>query len=115
LPFFVLSATAPLLQRWFAGLGHPRGSDPYFLYVASNLGSMLALASYPLVIEPLIGLRAQTSLWRMGYLVLAALLVACAVATLRRRSTPAASLVETAGPVAAIGNRRRARWLVLAF
>src|SRR5262245_37076164 len=52
LPLFVVSASAPLLQRWFAATGHPSGADPYFLYGASNLGSMLALLAYPIVIEP---------------------------------------------------------------
>ncbi len=52
LPFFVLSSSAPLLQKWFANTEHPGASDPYFLYSASNLGSMLALLSYPSLIEP---------------------------------------------------------------
>src|SRR5208282_4455874 len=47
LPFFVLSSSAPLLQKWFANTDHPSAKDPYFLYAASNLGSMLALLSYP--------------------------------------------------------------------
>ena len=47
LPFFVVSATAPLLQQWFSRTGHPAARDPYFLYAASNLGSMLALLGYP--------------------------------------------------------------------
>src|SRR5262245_46099855 len=47
LPFFVVSTSGPLLQRWFAATGHPRAADPYFLYAASNLGSMLALLGYP--------------------------------------------------------------------
>src|SRR5712692_5627820 len=41
LPFLVVSATAPLLQKWFTATGHPAARDPYFLYAASNLGSML--------------------------------------------------------------------------
>src|SRR6266404_3319546 len=48
LPFFVVATSAPLLQRWFASTGHPAAKDPYFLYSASNLGSLLALLSYPL-------------------------------------------------------------------
>ena len=47
-----MAATAPLLQKWFAASGHPAGRDPYFLYGASNLGSMLALLGYPLLLEP---------------------------------------------------------------
>ena len=62
-------ATAPLLQQWFTHTGHPAARDPYFLYAASNLGSMLALLAYPLLIEPRVHLRgvgwlSQTWLWR---------------------------------------------------
>ena len=56
LPFFVISTTAPLLQKWFAGTGHKASSDPYFLYSTSNAGSLLALLAYPFLIEPRIGL-----------------------------------------------------------
>src|SRR5207253_1250857 len=52
LPFFVVATGAPLVQRWFAATGHRAGRDPYFLYAASNAGSMLGLVSYPLVVEP---------------------------------------------------------------
>ena len=47
LPFFAVSANAPLLQAWFARTGHPHAGDPYFLYGASNLGSLIALLAYP--------------------------------------------------------------------
>lgn len=60
LPFFVVSTSAPLLQRWFAVLPVPSARDPYFLYSASNLGSMLALLGYPFLLEPLTGTRQQT-------------------------------------------------------
>src|SRR5581483_8995262 len=57
LPFLAVSANAPLLQAWFARTGHPHGRDPYFLYAASNLGSLIALLGYPFVLEPAFGLR----------------------------------------------------------
>ena len=59
LPFFAVSASAPLLQAWFARTDHAQARDPYFLYGASNVGSLLALLAYPLVIEPTLGLKAQ--------------------------------------------------------
>src|SRR5215472_6001559 len=59
LPFLVVSATAPLLQKWFSHTGHAAASDPYFLYAASNLGSMLALLGYPTLIEPRLHLRGE--------------------------------------------------------
>jgi len=55
-PFVLLAATAPLLQRWFSRLDHPDASDPYFLYAVSNLGSFTGLLAYPFLIEPWLGL-----------------------------------------------------------
>src|SRR5205807_555165 len=79
LPFFVVAASAPLLQKWFADTGHPDARDPYFLYAASNLGSLIALAGYPFLVEPLMTLAAQRVAWAAGYGVLVALIAACAV------------------------------------
>ena len=84
LPFFVLAATAPLLQSWFARSGHPDAGNPYALYVASNVGSFVALLAYPLLIEPLLPLRAQTSGWMMAFALLAAGLATCAAMTIWR-------------------------------
>jgi hypothetical protein len=77
LPFLVVSTTAPLLQKWFAHTGHPASRDPYFLYGASNLGSLLALVAYPVVIEPALGLSSQSWLWAFGYFGLIGTLLAC--------------------------------------
>ncbi len=66
LPFFALSTMAPLVQRWFATLPGPSASNPYFLYAASNTGSMLALLAYPFVLEPLWGTRTQMLAWAGG-------------------------------------------------
>ena len=68
-PFAVLSATAPLLQAWFARVraGHADGANPYVLYAASNLGSFLALLAYPVLIEPLASLSQQQWGWSGGY------------------------------------------------
>jgi SAM-dependent methyltransferase len=79
LPFFVVSASAPMLQAWFSQTAHPSAKDPYFLYSASNLGSMLALLGYPLAIEPLLPLAAQSRLWMVGYGWLTVLTAFCAV------------------------------------
>jgi hypothetical protein len=70
LPFFALAANSPLLQAWFARSDHPAAKDPYFLYAASNVGSFLALLSYPLIIEPLIPLTDQTWIWTIGFYIL---------------------------------------------
>ncbi len=79
LPMFVVSASAPLLQKWFASTSHPAAKDPYFLYGASNLGSMLTLIAYPLVVEPNLRLDQQSFDWTIGYGVLVTLTAACAV------------------------------------
>lgn len=82
LPFFAISAQAPLLQRWFAHTKDPNARDPYFLYSASNLGSMLALLAYPALIEPVLGLTRQSLLWTIGYGGLCVLTLGSAVALL---------------------------------
>src|ERR1700688_5198043 len=63
LPFFILSTTGPLLQTWFAQ-SH-QGASPYRLYALSNIGSLLALVTYPFVVEPALSLRAQALLWSL--------------------------------------------------
>ena len=73
LPFLALAANAPMLQAWFARSGHAHAHDPYFLYAASNLGSLLALLSYPFFLEPVFGLTQMSSIWTVGYAVLVAL------------------------------------------
>jgi hypothetical protein len=78
-PFFVVSTSAPLLQKWFASTPHPAARDPYFLYGSSNLGSMLALVGYPFVYEYFVPLSAQSNLWVVGYAVLVCLIGGCAV------------------------------------
>ncbi|MDQ4132335.1 MAG: fused MFS/spermidine synthase [Actinomycetota bacterium] len=135
LPFFVLSATGPLLQRWFTNTPHASAHDPYFLYRASNLGSMLALLAYPVLIEPRLRLADQRTAWAVAYVGLAALTVVCAV--VRWRSPAQAATVATGGsepapqatdgPTAGadvearspvddrIGTARRCRWVLLAF
>ena len=65
-PFFAISATAPLLQRWFSRTSHPAASDPYFLYASGNAGSLLGLLAYPLVIERTSTLHTQRAAWSIG-------------------------------------------------
>ncbi|HEX8192831.1 MAG TPA: hypothetical protein VF552_08010 [Allosphingosinicella sp.] len=74
--FFIVSAQAPLMQRWYA-LESSRG-DPYPLYAASNLGSFAGLISYPLIVEPLMTLEQQSWLWTALYAFLVLLVAGCA-------------------------------------
>lgn len=121
LPFLAVSATAPLLQRWFADTGHCRAHDPYFLYSSSNVGSVAGLLLYPLAIEPSFSLASQASLWAVGFGLLAALTLACAAAMWRSRKRRVADPPErapkepgAASPQAPTG-RDRAWWFVLAM
>lgn len=91
LPYFALSTTSPLVQAWFS-VAKP-GRSPYVLYSLSNLGSLLALASYPFAIEPLLRLRCQSWSWSAGFVVFAVLCGGCAVQAYRRKKT-----VEATGP-----------------
>ena len=122
LPFFTLSATAPLLQAWFVRTDHPSATDPYFLYSASNLGSMVALLGYPFLIEPLLPLRVQAMWWSGGYLLLTGLISVCALVAVRasRLKDPGVSsessrvysgTLRTSRP----GTTQRIRWVLLAF
>jgi hypothetical protein len=125
LPFLVVSATAPLLQRWFTHTGHPAARDPYFLYAASNLGSMLALLGYPALMEPHLHLQgstwlSQTALWSLGYATLAVLIALCALALWWKPApTPGPTLAEAETASAPAEGRprwpRRIHWVVLAF
>lgn len=121
LPFFAVSATAPLLQRWFSRSGHAHAADPYFLYVSSNIGGLAALLTYPVLIEPAFGLSAQGRAWTIGYAALAATIVLCAV-TLRRRPpepSPATGPEVRGNETYALSSKvtwgTRAHWLVLSF
>src|SRR5580658_4952698 len=84
-PFFVLSTTSPLLQRWFATTGHPAARDPYFLYAASNAGSLLGLLGYPLIIEPRLTVDQQKWVFAAGVGVYVVLVVICATTVFRRK------------------------------
>lgn len=115
-PFLILSANAPMLQRWFTASGHPRASDPYFLYAASNFGSFLALLGYPFLIEPMAGLAAQSDVWSTVYIGFVGLAALCGwwiwrSADGKERLAPAHR--SSAGTK--VSWRRRATWVLLAF
>ena len=102
-PFAVLSATAPLLQAWYARVraGHADGQNPYVLYAASNLGSFLALLSYPILIEPLATLSGQRWGWSGGYVAFMLMVVALAFTVWRRRldQTAEPAQLEASAPI----------------
>jgi hypothetical protein len=95
-PFFALAANSPLLQAWFARTDHPAAENPYFLYAGSNVGSFLALVSYPVVVEPFVRLGDQSRYWSTAFYLLIALIVACGVLLWRGGDRPAASFDSAA-------------------
>ena len=112
-PVFVISATAPLLQHWFADADHKGAQDPYFLYAVSNSGSLLALLAYPLIVEPELPLDLQATLWSVGFGLLSLGIVLCAAITLsHNRPSVSVMVSEPRTPVSA---RDRIMWMVLAF
>ena len=113
-PFILLSSTGPLLQVWFSRTSHPASHNPYFLYAASNTGSLLALLSYPFLIEPTITLKGQTRLWSLGFIVLV-VLVLLAATYLRTNGASSLNVKESGPPVARVGSRTMLRWTLLAF
>ena len=108
LPFLAIATAAPLLQRWYAS-GH---RDPYFLYGASNAGSLFALAAYPLWIERTLPLGAQAVAWSRGFVLLIVLVAGCAAWFLAgTRTTPEAHGFRGAEPLA---RRAGFGWVALA-
>jgi hypothetical protein len=112
-PFVVLSATAPLLQRWYSLTTARDAGDPYHLYAASNLGSLGALLGYPTLVEPNLGLTRQGEVWALALLLLFGGILLCGLVAFRRRR-PEAPAVAVGGVEAATGWRLRLRWIALA-
>ncbi len=117
LPFFALSATAPLLQKWFSHTTHEDATNPYFLYAASNVGSIVALLAYPVVIEPVFGIARQNLLWSATYVALFVLMAVCAVLLHRYFDAqgPHNRVTEANGLRDDVGWGLRSRWILLAF
>ena len=113
-PFFLLSATAPLLQRWFSHSNHRTAKDPYFLYAVSNAGSMLALLGFPFLAEPAFAIHTQNRIWAIGYVLLVAMIVGCAVVLKGRRGTRAVEFASQQVSEKATA-RQRLGWILLAF
>jgi hypothetical protein len=121
LPFVAVSANAPLLQAWFARTGHKDSADPYFLYAASNVGSLLALLGYPFLFEPALGLKALAVWWTAGFVVLVVAIGACFLVVRKAAVSPTpATVLPAPGATAAASRpepdwRARAGWVGLAF
>lgn len=117
IPFFMVSSTAPLLQKWFSQTGHQASHDPYFLYAASNAGSLLALLSYPFLIEPNIGLSHQTLYWSIAYAVFCIAVSLCGllIRGRQRQATPQPLSQNEPDNTPAPNWQTELHWLALAF
>ena len=113
--FFILSASNPLLQSWFSRMRHARAGDPYFLFAASNAGSLIALLGFPLLLESNLGLNQQYQSWRVGFVVLVTLV--CVIALILKPLENASGLSDEAERDVqnSVSIIRRLRWLALAF
>ena len=112
-PFFFLSATAPLLQSWFARTIHPNADNPYFLYSASNIGSIGALILYPFLVEPNMGLALQAKLWSTGYGLLMIGIAISSLFMLRHLRSPFTNWINVAQQPISV--RRKLWWIFMAF
>lgn len=110
-PLFVLCATAPLLQYWFSTTTHREAHDPYFLYAASNLGSMLALLAYPFLIEPLLTLHEQSMGWSITFGILILFIIGCSTFLNPSSITTTKESISLDQP----SLRQQLRWILLAF
>jgi protein-L-isoaspartate O-methyltransferase len=114
-PFVVLAAASPLLQRWLASTDHEHASDPYFLYAGSNAGSLVGLLLYPFVVEPLLPLSGQSRVWAIGYGAFVALAVACAAFVMGRGRQEVAPAPAASPPQeASVTSRDRLFWIASA-
>lgn len=112
-PFAALAATAPLIQAWYARSGLSDAADPYHLYAASNIGSLIGLAAYPLMIEPFARLADQTTGWAAGFVLLAAVLLYSGWSITRVGASVATA--DQATKTTAPTWREMLMWLALSF
>ncbi len=117
LPFFAISGSTPLLQRWYITGQDAATARPYVLYSVSNLASLCALLAYPFLLEPRFRLADQSWSWACGYAALCALVLACGISLIRKhRPSPEETGPESPPPVAKDppDGRRPLRWIALA-
>ena len=114
-PFFAISANAPLLQRWFSRTDDKDADDPYFLYSASNAGSLLSLCLYPVVFEPMLRLREQTGLWAWGYAILIIFIICAGYIGTLRQNNKTETIIKSAVQPLKTSISQRLIWISLAF
>jgi hypothetical protein len=118
-PFVGMAANAPLLQSWFASTAHRDADEPYFLYRASNAGSLVALIGYPLLFEPFLALSTQTTAWSIGFVFLMLMIALCGGLLVGGRRRPTSIQSNGSEPqqsnAVPVHWEQRLRWMGLAF
>ena len=107
-PYFALSTVSPTLQHWFAHSDRPGKAEPYMLYAAGNAGSVIALLSYPFLLEPFMGLKQQAWAWAVTYFGFLVLLAMC---SLKARSSHDEQITGKEEPASW---SQRVRWMAYA-
>ncbi len=115
LPTFIISTTSPLLQKWFTRTSHAAASDPYFLFAVSNAGSLLALVSYPLILEPTLSLSTQNRLWQGMYVAFLVLAGGCVFVLWKSLRGGKAEVVVAESANGSPNLVQRLYWILLAF
>lgn len=116
-PFAILSASAPLLQAWYvrSAAQVSEAGNPYILYSASNLGSMLALLCYPTIVEPSLSVHSQSTGWSLGYFGFCILMATIGMVVWRKTlPAPVGATQSTVAAPASPSWRARLQWLALA-
>ncbi|MBA2663780.1 MAG: fused MFS/spermidine synthase [Bradymonadaceae bacterium] len=114
-PFFVIASSAPLFQSWFTRTGHPHREDPYYLYAASNAGSLTALLAYPTIVEPALRLGSQSWAWAGGFVLLGVLAGVCGMLAFKGGGEAGAITESPTASEPAPPLRRILYWLWCAF
>jgi len=114
--FVAVAAQAPLMQAWFARSPDQAAANPYFLYAASNIGSLAGLLAYPFLLEPFTSLPFQQGFWSAGFLLLLGLIALAALGIWQGGDRPPATALDTVSGRAArpVSLWRRLHWLALA-
>ncbi|MCW2921293.1 MAG: hypothetical protein JWL76_1167 [Thermoleophilia bacterium] len=111
-PYLAVTTASPVLQRWYAALGQDDSGEPWFLYVASNAGSLVGLLAFPVLLEPRLDTDGQEWTWVIGFGVYVACILACAITVRRRASTDSGEAAEHR--FVRVKTLRALRWIAVA-
>ncbi len=111
-PYLAVTTASPVLQRWYAAIGQDDSAEPWFLYVASNAGSLVGLLAFPVLLEPRLDTSGQELVWAAGFAAYVACIVACSLIVRRRAVADDPDAAEHR--LARVGVVRALRWIAIA-